>query len=423
MHDIAIQVKGLSKQYQIGAIQQRHNTLRDHIVHGVKGLFQRNGQRRRDDNTIWALKDVSLEVKRGEVVGLIGRNGAGKSTLLKILSRITDPTAGYAKITGRVASLLEVGTGFHSELTGRENTYMSGALLGMTKREIDRKFDDIVAFAEIDKFIDTPVKRYSSGMYVRLAFSVAAHLDTEILLVDEVLAVGDAAFQKKCLGQMEVAASRQGRTVLFVSHNMAAIENLCQRVILVESGQVVDSGPPNLVISSYLAGLSKSAETPLADRTDRVGAGQIRIVSLEVLDTRGEPLPYPVSGQGVVFRLHYHCRPGKVFRNCLVSLSISKEERAFVLLATDLVDKRQLDLQGSGHIDLIVPELPLSASNYTIDTFVQENTEIQDWVHIAAVLPVVDGDFYGTGKNYHQGWQGKVVLVKHSWRLGNQAET
>src|SRR5712692_8051437 len=224
-----IQAEGLGKRYRRGAITQRGGMLRDTLTRALRSPL--SVLRRSQYETFWALRNVSLEVREGEVLGLIGRNGAGKTTLLKILSRITRPTTGWAEIRGRVRSLLEVGTGFHAELSGRENAYLSGSILGMSKREIDRKFDEIVAFAEIDKFIDTPVKHYSSGMYVRLAFAVAAHLEPEILLVDEVLAVGDAAFQKKCLGKMG-EVSRGGRTVIFISHNMAAVENVCDKGIL-----------------------------------------------------------------------------------------------------------------------------------------------------------------------------------------------
>src|SRR5881628_3746544 len=247
MSDIAIRVEGISKHYRIGARQERYYTLRDTLTEAVTRPFQklaaffsRNGAGTRTPEawSIWALKDVSFDVKRGEVVGIIGRNGAGKSTLLKILSRITEPTEGRAKIHGRVGSLLEVGTGFHPELTGRENIYLNGAILGMKKAEIDWKFDGIVEFAEVEQFIDTPVKHYSTGMYLRLAFAVAAHLEPEILIVDEVLAVGDTAFQKKCLGKMGDVA-KEGRTVLFVSHNLAAIENLCSSSFLLDSGRVI----------------------------------------------------------------------------------------------------------------------------------------------------------------------------------------
>jgi lipopolysaccharide transport system ATP-binding protein len=260
MSDIAIRIEGLGKQYYIGKRLKKSPTLRDNLADAFVAPFRRAGNLLRGqatgaaelDETIWALKDVSFEVKRGEVVGIIGRNGAGKSTLLKVLSRITEPTEGYADVYGRVGSLLEVGTGFHQELTGRENIYLNGAILGMTRGEIDRKFDEIVSFAEVEKFIDTPVKHYSSGMGLRLGFAVAAHLEPEILLVDEVLAVGDAAFQKKCLGKMGGVA-KEGRTVLFVSHNMGAITQLCKWTLWLEEGQLKLTGPSSDVVASYLS--------------------------------------------------------------------------------------------------------------------------------------------------------------------------
>jgi len=282
--DTAIKVEGLSKRYRIGAQQLATRNLREKLnemalapFRAVKHLAGRNGHKPKSE-TFWALKDVSFEVKRGEVVGIIGRNGAGKSTLLKILSRITEPTEGYADISGRIASLLEVGTGFHPELTGRENIYLNGSILGMKRAEINKKFDEIVAFAEIEKFIDTPVKHYSSGMYVRLAFGVAAHLDPEILLVDEVLAVGDTAFQKKCLGKMGDVA-KQGRTVLFVSHNMSAIQRLCPNSLFLENGQLVNHGSTDQVVNEYL---SESGQTAKANhwvdvsRASRGGSGEVR---------------------------------------------------------------------------------------------------------------------------------------------------
>jgi lipopolysaccharide transport system ATP-binding protein len=255
MSNVAIRVEHLSKLYHLGRAQERHDTLRDALRDSLKHGLARvtrasSGLSPQQDSDLWALRDVTLDVKQGEVIGVIGRNGAGKSTLLKILSRITEPAGGRVELHGRVASLLEVGTGFHPELTGRENVYLNGAILGMRRREIERKFDEIVAFAEIERFLDTPVKRYSSGMYVRLAFAVAAHLEPEILLVDEVLAVGDVQFQKKCLGKMGEVAD-QGRTVLFVSHNMGAMRTLCNRAVLLEAGRVQLDGSADLVISRY----------------------------------------------------------------------------------------------------------------------------------------------------------------------------
>jgi lipopolysaccharide transport system ATP-binding protein len=293
--DIAIHVENLSKQYRIGGPQASYKTIRESLVEAVRAPFRRlssvvRGQSSTVSNeTIWALKDVSFEVERGEVVGIIGRNGAGKTTLLKVLSRITEPTEGYAEIHGRVGSLLEVGTGFHPELTGRENIYLNGAILGMKRAEIDRKFGEIVAFAEIEKFIDTPVKHYSSGMYVRLAFAVAAHLEPEILLVDEVLAVGDAAFQKKCLGKMGDVA-REGRTVLFVSHDMGAIQNLCPRAFLLESGSIFMDGEANGVIRHYLHSIESSLDRrrSLSDipRSDGHGTS-LRFTDCKILNDNG----------------------------------------------------------------------------------------------------------------------------------------
>jgi lipopolysaccharide transport system ATP-binding protein len=252
MSDIAIRVENLGKKYKIGANQARYQTLRESIVNGFSNSIESiKGAPPKENNIIWALKDINFEVKHGEVLGIIGRNGAGKSTLLKILSRITKPTTGRFELNGRVGSLLEVGTGFHPELTGRENIYLSGAILGMKRNEINRKFDEIVDFAEIEKFLDTPAKHYSSGMYMRLAFSVAAHLEPEILLVDEVLAVGDAEFQKKCLGKMGDVAG-EGRTVLFVSHNMGAVKQLCKKTISLDKGRLLFIGKTWDVIDNYI---------------------------------------------------------------------------------------------------------------------------------------------------------------------------
>ncbi len=265
MSDIAIKTEGLSKLYRIGGPQEKYKTLRDVIADVLSSPLRRlsaaiGGSNSKPQNTFWALEDVSFEIRKGEVTGIIGRNGAGKSTLLKILSRITEPTSGYAEIRGRVRSLLEVGTGFHQELTGRENILLNGAILGMKRTEIERKFDEMVSFAEIEKFIDTPVKRYSSGMYLRLAFAVAAHLESEILLVDEVLAVGDAAFQRKCLGKMGEVA-KQGRTVLFVSHNMSAVKEMCQQGIFLDSGRVTFKGDSAQCIAEYMRRLEEAPVT------------------------------------------------------------------------------------------------------------------------------------------------------------------
>ncbi|MGH9901699.1 MAG: ABC transporter ATP-binding protein, partial [Pyrinomonadaceae bacterium] len=283
-----IKVENLGKQYRIGAARAHYATLRDSLMGAVRAPLQRwqRGGRRAAD-TFWAVKDINFEINQGEVVGIIGRNGAGKSTLLKILSRIVEPTTGGVDLYGRVGSLLEVGTGFHPELTGRENIFLNGAILGMRKAEIERKFDEIVAFAEVEKFIDTPVKYYSSGMYVRLAFAVAAHLEPEILIVDEVLAVGDAAFQKKCLGKMSDVAKR-GRTVLFVSHNMVAVRALCGRALRLHEGCLAEDGPAAQVVSRYLgSGRISQAEVVWADPKRAPGNEVFRIRSVRLRDVNG----------------------------------------------------------------------------------------------------------------------------------------
>ena len=287
-----IKVEGISKRYRLGASQPSYANLRETMTGALRAPFKRLSRRAARaaaaaDETFWALQDISFEVRPGEVVGIIGRNGAGKSTLLKILSRITEPTAGRVELYGRVGSLLEVGTGFHPELTGRENIYLNGSILGMARTDIDRNFDEIVAFAEVEKFIDTPVKRYSSGMYVRLAFAVAAHLNPEILIVDEVLAVGDGSFQRKCLDKMQ-DVGQHGRTVLFVSHNMNAITRLCERTILLEEGRIKQDGPSHRVVGVYLkSSLGTAAARRWDDLRKAPGNEIVRLRSVRVRDEEG----------------------------------------------------------------------------------------------------------------------------------------
>jgi lipopolysaccharide transport system ATP-binding protein len=317
MNDIAIRAENLGKRYRIGK-RERYQTLRDTLTDTVTAPFRwlRHGRSANGDGApdhIWALKDVSFEIPRGEVVGIIGRNGAGKSTLLKVLSRITEPTEGCAEIHGRVGSLLEVGTGFHPELTGRENIYLNGAILGMRKAEIARKFDEIVAFAEIEKFLDTPVKHFSSGMYMRLAFAVAAHLDPEILVVDEVLAVGDAQFQSKCLNKMQ-DVSRHGRTVVFVSHSMPAIARLCPRTILLDRGGVARYGPSDQVIGFYLrSGLGTSAARAWDDPQRAPGNDIVRLLSVRVRNTAGDTVETIGVRESVGIEMEFEVlKPGSV---------------------------------------------------------------------------------------------------------------
>jgi lipopolysaccharide transport system ATP-binding protein len=313
MSNLAIRVAGVGKQFRLGGARTRFPTLRDALVSSARRagsmMFSpvRSFRERSRPETFWALRDVSFDVAEGDVVGIIGRNGAGKSTMLKILSRITEPTEGRVEIRGRVGSLLEVGTGFHPELTGRENTYLNGAILGMTRQEIARKFDEIVAFAEVERFIDTPVKHYSSGMYLRLAFAVAAHLEPEILIVDEVLAVGDASFQKKCLGKMRDVA-RQGRTVLFVSHNMSAVRRLCNRCILLDQGTISASGATIRVLAEYARQTSPDvapAQWIDVSALPRTGSGEMQIVDLYYSSNDEEAglQAYPFGPLDIVLRI------------------------------------------------------------------------------------------------------------------------
>ncbi len=327
--DIAIRVNGISKRYRIGAKDDMQDNFGGMLIDFIKkplknlrkyrSLYIFNDQDTKD--VIWSLKDISFELKRGEVLGVIGRNGAGKSTLLKILSRVTDPTSGYAEIQGRVSSLLEVGTGFHPELTGRENVYLNAIILGMSKKEVDKKYDEIVEFSEIGEFIDTPVKRYSSGMKVRLAFSVSAHLDPEILIVDEVLAVGDTAFQKKCIGKME-GVSRSGKTILFVSHNMAAIQALCTRAIILEKGRLTQDLPIEDAVQEYIRSVQKfSEDNDLSKREDRIGGNLFRFMNVDFLDANTlAPINLLISGQSMLIRIKYRCDSEVPLNNVTVSI-------------------------------------------------------------------------------------------------------
>jgi len=435
-NDLAIKVNNLSKRYRIGLKEELHSSfgavLIDFIKSPLKNYRKYRSLYKFDDldqssrstpdslpsDIIWAVRNVSFEVKKGEVIGIVGRNGAGKSTLLKILSRITDPTSGYAEIRGRIASLLEVGTGFHPELTGRENVYLNGTVLGMTKKEIDRKFDEIVDFSGVEKFIDTPVKRYSSGMKVRLAFSVSAHLEPEILLVDEVLAVGDVAFQRKCIGKMQDVA-RGGRTILFVSHNLSVIENLCSRALLITDGKLAFDGTTKETIDLYSSEISELTNTELSERKDRKGLGEIKITKIDLLNNSNDIIVHPASGQKLIIRMHYKSFVNKVFDNCRVSVAVSRNERPYFNLSTELIDTRSLNLSGEGYLDFIIDRLPLSQSTYNLTSFIEADGIVQDWVEAAAEMYVLDGNFYGTGRNYPKGWAGVGVLLDYEWRVGH----
>lgn len=395
----------------------KNDTLRDQIARFGRSLLKRNVRSRAKPQIFHALKEVSFDVKRGEVLGIIGHNGAGKSTLLKILARITEPSEGEVDLYGRVTSLLEVGTGFHGELTGRENIYLNAAMLGMRKAEIDRKFEEIVNFSETRKFLDTPVKRYSSGMYVRLAFAVAAHLEPEILIVDEVLSVGDGSFRKKCLGKMD-QVRQEGRTVIFVSHDLPVVANLCQRAILLDHGRVVGDGRPQQIIEQYMKMAFQRSETPLADRTDRYTQGELMIREIEFLDEKLNAVQPVRSGQHLVIRVHYQSHVSKLFKDMRMVVVIGRDESTSCILSTDLVSRTPLDFEGRGFVDFHVPHLPLCGGLYYLHASIENDTLTQDWVQYAVELQVLDGDYYGTGRLYpHDGWQGKGMFLEHRWSM------
>ena len=407
MTDLALHVENLGKRYRIGRAQQRYDSLRDAIADlgsRIADSLRPNRQSRienRESDVIWALREVSFDVHRGEVVGIIGRNGAGKSTLLKILSRITEPTEGHAEIHGRVGSLLEVGTGFHPELTGRENIYLSGAILGMKKAEIDRKFDEIVSFAEIGKFLDTPVKHYSSGMQVRLGFAVAAHLEPEVLLVDEVLAVGDAEFQKKCLGKMEGVA-KEGRTVLFVSHNMAAVEHLCNRSMVLDGGRVSLQGISKDVIQYYLDTILPSSieKTPLAETKNRSGNGAIRLMSFHVEDVHGRKLKAVRSGEDVVLVFGYKSCTSEQLRDVDVGFSVHSKDGTLSVLYSSYVAQTFRSVPPKGQFRCTVANLPLAVGRYWVGARVTVSGQEADWPRSnVGYIDVEWGDFYGTGQS------------------------
>ncbi|MCC6545485.1 MAG: ABC transporter ATP-binding protein [Nitrospirae bacterium] len=422
-NDIVISVENLTKEYRLGIIN--HGTLYQDVQSWWARLrgkedpnslisAQHSINNSDGDAHFLALKDVSFEVKQGEVLGIIGRNGAGKSTLLKILSKVTAPTSGIIRIKGRVASLLEVGTGFHPELTGRENIFLNGAILGMTKTEIQEKFDEIVAFAEIEKFIDTPVKRYSSGMYVRLAFAVAAHLEPEILIVDEVLAVGDAQFQKKCIGKMGDVA-KGGRTVLFVSHNMAAVENLCNYGIVLEKGGIVFKGEVSGAINSYLKSFSNDTEQDLSKRNDRKGEGNIKITKIEVVNQLGEKnIPFPI-GSNLRFLINYKAK--SVVKNPRVIIGVyDLMSLGIARFDTEITTDLPSSLPESGQINCSTEMINLVPGRYVINIAFFSNGTMEDYIAGAAILDIIDSDYFGTGKSFNANDSRLVrVLFKHKW--------
>ncbi len=409
----AIVVNDVSKRFILGRLAE--NMLREKMMNFLKRPFRRSHS---DSDVLWALKDVSFDVRTGEIVGIIGRNGAGKSTLLKVLSRITYPTSGKIKVNGRVASLLEVGTGFHEELTGRENIYLNGSILGMARKEITSKLDAIVEFADVERFIDTPIKRYSSGMRLRLGFAVAAHLDSDVLLVDEVLAVGDSGFQKKCLQSMGDLRNR-GRTVLFVSHNMAAVENLCPRAIWIDGGRVREDGDAKEIIPAYLATFAEAQAGGYDFRhvENRWGSGEIRYTGIELLDLDRKPLGIIRSGDSLVMRLFY--RVEKLVPNLVVF-----GFRVFTDFGTLITDVStgctgtfiENLPPGEGYLDVEIDFLNLMPGRYRLSFWLHNDSSvIYDALEHCAVLDVEVSDFYKSGKGITN--RNGIMFLPFKWDL------
>jgi lipopolysaccharide transport system ATP-binding protein len=411
MSDIAIQALDLGKEYRLGA-PQRYHTLRDSIARMARApLNLLRGRRGPQAERFWALRGVNFEVKQGEVVGIVGRNGAGKSTLLKVLSRITEPSAGYADIYGRVGSLLEVGTGFHNELSGRDNIYLSGSILGMRRSEIRAKFDEIVAFSECERFLDTPVKRYSSGMYMRLAFAVAAHLEPEILVVDEVLAVGDAAFQKKCLGKMQDVAGH-GRTVLFVSHNMAAVQSLCTRAILLEQGRVAAQGPTDDVIRRYLQAGEDLGDVPLGERKDRKGDGGARVTGIRIEDADGGGAVQ--VGSRARMTVTYEA-DAPLNRPRFIANVRDLTQACVYALDSDAVGGLGETLPARGSVTCVTDPLRLTPGRCVVDMELWKSGSIADELLHAATFDVESSDFYGSGIMPEREWA--LCVIPQRWEV------
>lgn len=415
----AIKVENLSKAYQLGDFGT--GTISRDLerawarLRGKEDPFLKIGETndrsvKGGSDVVWSLKDLNFDIQQGEAVGIIGRNGAGKSTLLKLLSRVTSPTTGSIKIKGRIASLLEVGTGFHPELTGRENIFLNGAILGMRTAEIKRKFDEIVDFSGVERYIDTPVKRYSSGMYVRLAFGVAAHLESEILIVDEVLAVGDAEFQKKCLGKMGDVSKGEGRTVLFVSHNMASIESLCKKGILLKNGMLNYSGDINNSIGRYLNENKALSNTNLSNRTDRVGFGEIKIENVTV-----EPTP-AATLKPLTVTIHFN-KKNKDILVKEVGLSIwTSTGHRLISISTDFTGGvKDVNETGTDKVACTINSLPLVEGEYQLNVFISSINGLEDYITDAKTINIEHTDYFGSGKTINPEWG--IIAAEHIWNF------
>jgi len=394
MSDIAIRVENLGKSYRLGTIGSA-SLKRDFF-----SVFKKQQESQDESNILWALRDVSFDIRKGDAVGIVGKNGAGKSTLLKLLSRTTAPSTGSIKVNGKISSLLEVGTGFHPELTGRENVFLNGAIMGMSKQDIKARFDEIVDFSGVSRFVDTPVKRYSSGMYVRLAFAVAAHLETEIMIIDEVLAVGDVDFQKKCLSKMREVTGNEGRTVLFVSHNMASVKALCNHGLFLEKGSLRMTGSVREVTEAYISSNRGMVEsTELEFRTDRTGNAAVRLSGMSVQDLNGNEIDTILTGDDIVFLFRLQVGPDPV-RNVDFGLNFFDPEDDNMGVNYSSYHGVHFDAPAGSVLQIrcILPKFPFTVGTYKVGTRILVNNEEADWLlGGAGFIRVENGDFFGTG--------------------------
>lgn len=422
--NIVVKVEGISKAYHIGKLDDQNENLVNAIVKTLVKPFKnykeilslkKIDENSKDKTLFWANKDISFELRKGEVLGIIGKNGSGKSTLLKILSRITLPTKGRIEIEGRVASLLEVGTGFNPNLTGAENIFLNGTILGLSKKEIERKYDDIIAFSGIEEFINTPVKRYSSGMKVRLAFAVAAHLEPDILIIDEILAVGDAEFQKKCLGKMEEVTATQGRTILFVSHDMVAVKKLCTRALLLHKGHLIKEGTPDEVVEFYLQNENIYSQSNQYFNTEnRKGAGSFVLTGIDFLNGDKFPVGLLETGMDIYIRLKYSTTEKGPNPVLFINIKNSLQQPIISLLSRDAYNGTML-LDKEGEVLIHINKLPLLPGKYTIDYTCRYDFLLTDKVENALTFEVEKGDFYGTGKISSHLRDGMAVY--HTWHV------
>ncbi len=426
MSEVAVRTEGLGKRYRIGTRLDPDASLAGSLARSVRAPL-RNLQNLRklrsfhehdESDVIWAFRDVSFEVETGEILGVIGRNGAGKSTLLKVLSRITEPSEGTAELHGRVASLLEIGAGFHGDLSGRDNIFLKGTLLGMTRREVASRFNEIVEFAEIEQFVDTPVKRYSSGMYVRLAFAIAAHLDPDVLIADEVLAVGDAEFQRRSIGSMRTAAEELGRTVIFVSHDLSVISSLCTRAIWLDHGRLRSAGGVDEVVDAYMHSLEHEHSADLAHRTDRTGNGSLRATRVAIRPVEGTSGGRIPAGAPVEIRISYDGMNGRGPADLAVTVWIETLLREKVAMMSTEFTRDRLEADGSGGTVVCrIDDLPLNEGDYMCQVRIDVDGKVADWISDTTRFRVDPAQFYSSG--LHPGAKDARALLRHSWSLEN----